>query len=99
MLRNRDHGIDLPYFGVYKTDWVAVDPNDANIVYAASWTGAWGHVDEAIFRSTDKGISWHGITHNRAPINVGAISVNPHDGYVHVGTMHGTWKLQPPGAR
>jgi photosystem II stability/assembly factor-like uncharacterized protein len=98
-IRNKDHGIDLPYFGVYKTNWVAVDPNDPNIVYAAGWTGAWGHVDEAIFRSTDKGVTWHGITYNLAPTNVGTVSVNPHDGYVHVGTMHGTWKFPPPGAR
>ncbi|MCC6220921.1 MAG: hypothetical protein IT291_06750 [Deltaproteobacteria bacterium] len=95
-LRNKNNGIAQNIFGQYSTTHVAVDPRNGDNVYLTSWSGAWGH-GQGIFRSTDKGLSWQNIAYNLAPINVGSVSVNPHNSYVYIGTMHGTWKLPPPG--
>jgi hypothetical protein len=55
-----------------------------------------GHAN-GIFRSVDKGGTWKNITGNLGPeININAVHVHPHDGYVYIATSHGTWRLPPP---
>lgn len=96
-LRNENNGITLSWLGFHKTNWVAVDPRDGNNIYIASYTSAYGHTNEAIFRSTDRGMSWQNITYNLSPISIASVAVNPHNSNIYIGSAHGTWKLPPPG--
>ncbi len=75
---------------------LAVDPCDGDNVYVVCYTSAFGHAAKTIFRSTDRGETWHDITYNLAPTSVGAVSVDPHDGYVYIRSFSGTWRLPPP---
>lgn len=73
--------------------YVAIDPNNPNILYAADRALA----GNGIFRSNDSGKNWFNITNNlNLPFGVWSIIVNPSNSYVYIGSGLGTWKLPPP---
>jgi len=91
-----EKGFTKDQYGSFSTAAIAIDPNHPNIVYAGRWIGFRGHAN-GIFRSTDYGETWENITYNLGPeFSIDDISINPHDGYVYIGSSHGTWRLPPP---
>jgi photosystem II stability/assembly factor-like uncharacterized protein len=89
-------GLEKDRFGTVSIRNVTIDPKHPNVVYAGRWITFHGHAN-GIFRSQDYGASWENITHNLGPeFTPWAVSANPHDGYVYIGSSHGTWKLPPP---
>lgn len=91
-----ESGLTKDYFGFTSFKCVAVDPNHPEVVYTGRWAPGKGH-SNGIFRSTNYGNTWENITYNlEQPFSVWSISVSPHDGTVHLGSSHGTWKLPPP---
>ena len=83
--------------GTISTKYVAIDPNNSNIIYAGS-RHSWQGQGNGVFRSTDGGNTWENITGNLGPeFTVWGLAVNPHNSYVYVGSSNGTWKLPPPG--
>jgi photosystem II stability/assembly factor-like uncharacterized protein len=73
-----DISTDLPFRWVSR---VAVDPNNAAIVYAAFSGLKWGDAEPRLFRSINYGGNWSSINGNLpdAPINVFAIDNNNSD--------------------
>jgi uncharacterized surface protein with fasciclin (FAS1) repeats len=89
-------GFTKDRFGKWNTLAVAVDPRSPNVVYAGNVSPSLGQ-SNGIFRSTDYGATWQNISYNLGPeFNAFGIGVNPHNGYVYLGSYHGTWKLPPP---
>ncbi|TWU52580.1 Dispase autolysis-inducing protein precursor [Candidatus Brocadiaceae bacterium B188] len=89
-------GFTKDRFGKWNTLAVAVDPRSPNVVYAGNASPSLGQ-SNGIFRSTDYGATWQNISYNLGPeFNAFGIGVNPHNGYVYLGSYHGTWKLPPP---
>ena len=76
---------------------VAVDPNNPNVVYAGAGLSRNSN-SNGIFMSTNHGDSWQNITYNLGQELIPlAISVDPHTGYLYVGSFHGTWFMSPEG--
>lgn len=95
-LKNDSNGLTRDRFNSISTALVAVDPNHSNILYVGAWNAALGAAN-GVFRSIDEGNTWENITFNLGPeFNTWSLIVNPHDGFVYVGSSHGTWKLPPP---
>ena len=89
-------GLEQDRFDSIPTRFVAIDPIDPKIVYAGNWIAFRGH-SNGIFRSVNSGMDWENITGELGPeFTPWALSVNPHDRYLYVGSSHGTWKLPPP---
>lgn len=89
-------GLAKDRFATLSVRNVAIDPRHPNVVYAGRSIAFRGHAN-GIFRSQDYGASWENIATNLGPeFTTWAISVSPHDGYVSLGSSHGTWKLPPP---
>ena len=89
-------GLEQDRFDSIPTRFVAIDPIDPKIVYAGNWIAFRGH-SNGIFRSVNSGVDWENITGELGPeFTPWALSVNPHDRYLYVGSSHGTWKLPPP---
>ena len=96
-------GLERDRFGTLNTRYITVDPSEPNIIYAGKWTSFYGH-SNGIFASQDSGDTWKNITYNLGPDDPNdtdepeftpwAISVNPHNGRVYVGSQHGTWYLE-----
>jgi len=96
LLRDDAHGLQKDRFDSVNTLYVTVDPAHPNVVYAGKWIAWRGH-SNGVFRSMDYGQTWENITGNLGPeFTPWAISVNPHDSYVYIGSSHGTWKFPPP---
>jgi parallel beta-helix repeat protein len=90
------NGLTEDRFGSISTRYITIDPNNPNIVYAGKWIAIYGHAN-GVFRSTDYGNTWENITYALGPeFTPWSMSVNPHNGYVYVGSSHGTWRLPPP---
>ncbi|MCC6220800.1 MAG: hypothetical protein IT291_06135 [Deltaproteobacteria bacterium] len=91
-------GFPKDAFNRYGTVAIAIDPLKPNIIYAANTDQTMGQ-SNGVFRSTDYGSTWENISYNLGPeINIAALKVNPHNGYIYLGSYHGTWKLPPPYA-
>jgi len=89
-------GLERDRFGSVSTWKITVDPGNPDIVYAGNWIAFRGH-SNGVFRSLDAGNTWENITYNLGPeFTPWALSVNPHNGGLYVGSSHGTWKLPPP---
>ncbi|MBI5194749.1 MAG: hypothetical protein HZA10_00335 [Nitrospirae bacterium] len=87
--------LETDAFGTCSTRYITVDPKHPNVVYAGKWINFYGH-SNGIFRSINYGDTWENITYNLGPeFTPWSISVNPHNGYVYVGSSHGTWRLPP----
>lgn len=71
---------------------ICVDPNDSDIVYAATLASGHG----CIFRSMDGGITWKNITGNLPRNGMSAMAVNPHTGELYKGSCIGTWIYPAP---
>jgi len=96
ILKGEESGLLKDKFGTMTVGNVCVDPTHANVVYVSKWCPWLGH-SNGIFRSEDYGETWKNITYNLGPeMTAWAISVSPNDGYVYIGTSHGSWKLSPP---
>ncbi len=98
-LKGASNGLVKDWLPDLYMQFVAVDPNDPNVLYAGQRPGSrWGHAN-GIFRSIDGGDTWTNVTGNLGPeITPWALTVNPYDSYIHLGSSHGSWKLPPPGA-
>ncbi|MEE9493012.1 MAG: hypothetical protein V3W04_06495 [Gammaproteobacteria bacterium] len=95
-LKNDAHGLEPDCFNTLSTHNIVVDPNYPNVVYAGKWITFNGQ-SNGVFRSLDSGDTWTNITANLGPeFTPWALSINPHDGYIYLGSSHGTWKLPPP---
>ena len=93
--KTEEHGIEKDRFGSLCVSSLAIDPNQPNVVYAGRWLSFSGHAN-GVFRSTDYGETWENVILNLGPeFTAWSLSVNPHDGYIYVGSSHGTWKLPP----
>ncbi|MDY6967270.1 MAG: hypothetical protein SVR08_01255 [Spirochaetota bacterium] len=91
--RTEADGFTRDRFETLDTACIVVDPDHPNIIYAGRWIAYRGHAN-GIFRSTDYGETWKNITYNLGPeFTTWSISVNPYDGYVYIGSSHGTWKF------
>lgn len=89
-------GLEKDQFDSLSTRNLTIDPNHPNVIYAGRWISFKGHAN-GIFRSLDFGKTWENITYNLGPeFTTWAISVNPNNGYVYLGSSHGTWKLPQP---
>lgn len=92
-VRDDRNGLEKDFFGGLKFSTIAVDPTSPSIIYAGQ-NHCWRGVARGIFRSTDYGKHWKNITGNLGPdLTVWAITVNPHDGTVWLGTDYGNWRL------
>lgn len=62
MYKSTDGGKSWSHIGLDKTgiiSWIIVDPNNANIVYAAAFGRGWASNSErGVFKSTDGGMTW-----------------------------------------
>ena len=95
--RAEQNGLEADRFGSVSTRFITIDPRNPNNVYAGNWIAFRGH-SNGVFRSRDAGRSWQNVTRNLGPeFTPWALSVNPHNGFVYVGSSHGTWALAPPG--
>src|SRR6185312_9306142 len=65
MYKSTDGGRTWSRIGLEKTgiiSWIIVDPNDANVVYAAALGQGWAsNPDRGVFKSTDGGATWKKI--------------------------------------
>ncbi|MDE2448297.1 MAG: glycosyl hydrolase [Gammaproteobacteria bacterium] len=65
MHKSTDGGKTWTHIGLEKTgiiSWIIVDPNDANVVYAAALGQGWAsNPDRGVFKSTDGGQTWKKI--------------------------------------
>ena len=65
MHKSTDGGRTWSNIGLEKTgiiSWIIVDPNDANVVYAAALGQGWAsNPDRGVFKSTDGGATWKKI--------------------------------------
>ena len=94
--RNEAHGLEKDAFGSMIFQRIAVDPRRPDVVYAGQ-NHCWRGAARGIFRSTDRGQTWHNISGNLGPdLTVWAISVSPHDGAVWLGTDYGNWRAPGP---
>jgi len=97
-LKDEDNGLVKDWLPNLYTQFVVVDPNDTDVLYAGSRPGSSKGHGNGIFRSIDGGETWTNITGNLGPeITPWALTVNPYDSYIYLGSSHGTWKLSPPG--
>lgn len=71
---------------------VAIDPRQANIVYAGTYYAGLPF----IFRSQDSGTTWQDITDDCPRMGSSALSVHPITGDLLQGTVCGTWIFPPP---
>lgn len=95
-LKNDANGLEPDCFNTKSTRNIAVDPDYPNVVYAGRWIVFNGQ-SNGVFRSLDSGNSWSNISANLGPeFTPWALSVNPDNGYIYLGSSHGTWKLPPP---
>ncbi|QII12859.1 exported protein [Candidatus Kuenenia stuttgartiensis] len=99
VLRNNANGIELDQFGEINTSSIAIDPNNANVVYTgtrANWKG----MANGLFRSLDGGETWTNITQNTfgTMFGISNITVRPDNSYVYISSFAGTWKLPPPSS-
>jgi len=73
--------------------FIAFHPQHTDTIYAGNWLAYRGH-SNGIFRSIDSGETWENISSNLGPeFTPWAISINPYNGYVYMGSSHGTWRL------
>jgi len=94
--KTETNGLEKDRFGTLSVRNVAIDPRHPKVVYGGRWFAFCGHAN-GIFRSKDYGASWENITAGLGPeFTTWAVSVSPHDGYVYLGSSHGTWRLPPP---
>ncbi len=88
------HGLEKDRFGTVNTGRITVDPTEPNVVYAGRVVNIYGEAN-GIFGSTDYGNTWKNITYNLGPeFTTWAISVNPHNERVYIGSSLGTWYLE-----
>jgi photosystem II stability/assembly factor-like uncharacterized protein len=82
-------------FNRYSCQKVVVDPNEPNVVYVGKAVPHLGH-SNGVFMSKDKGESWETITNELGPdFNLTALSVNPNDGALFLGSSSGNYKCYP----
>lgn len=58
---------------------IAIDPNDAGIVYVTYSGLRWGEAQSHLFRSTDYGSNWQDISSGLPDVPLNAIAINPGD--------------------
>ena len=88
-------GLGSDKAGDFHIRCVTVDPNNPDIVYVGVGLSR-ASVSNGIFMSIDRGDSWQNITFNLGQKLIPlAISVDPHTGYLYVGSFHGTWFMSP----
>jgi len=94
--KNENDGIEKDDFGTLESRALAIDPTHPNVIYLGKWIAFKGHAN-GVFRSKDYGETWTNISYNLGnQFNVWSLSLNPHDGYIYLGSSHGTWRLSPP---
>jgi len=94
--RGKSNGLTPDAFNSISTQNITVDPKYPNVVYAGKWITFKGHAN-GVFRSVDSGNSWQNITYNLGTeFTAWALSVKPDNGYIYLGSSHGTWRLPPP---
>jgi photosystem II stability/assembly factor-like uncharacterized protein len=87
-------GLALDRFGRTNIRVITVDPTEPNVVYSGRLINIYGH-SNGIFASQNKGDTWKNITYNLGPeFSTWAISVNPHNERVYIGSTHGIWYLE-----
>ncbi len=95
LYRGEEHGLKKDAHGLNQVKSIAVDPRDADIIYAGKWAPGKG-LSNGIFQSNDNGLSWEPYNYNLGSnFNVWSISVNPFNGSVYAGTTYGLQKLNP----
>jgi len=94
-VRGELSGLSRDEFGRYSSQKIVVDPNNSNYVYIGKASPHLGH-SNGVFMSTDKGENWKKITSDLGSnINLTALSVNPHNGFVYLGSSTGNYKYDP----
>ncbi len=77
-------------FNTCSTGAIAIDPDDSSIVSIGKWIAFYGHSD-GLYQSLDSGDTWENITYNLGPeFTPWALSVNPHNNLLFMGSSHGT---------
>ena len=90
--KNTSHGLVNNRFGTLNITHVAVDPLNSSVIYAGAGYKQEGQ-NNGVFRSIDSGNTWTDITGNLGPeFTAIALSVNPHNSNVYVGSHLGTWR-------
>jgi len=84
MYKSTDAGKTWSHIGLDKTgiiSWIIVDPNDPNLVYAASMGQGWvANPDRGVFKSTDGGETWKKVLYvddRTGAITLGMAPANP----------------------
>lgn len=90
-LRDHRHGLALDHFGRNYVETVIHDDDNPNILYAGRRSPGDG-VSNGLFRSSDKGESWHSWNGNLGDfLAIWSIHCSPFDNTVYIGTSHGTY--------
>lgn len=94
-VRGESAGLSKDKFGRYSSQKIVVDPNNSNFIYIGKGIPHLGH-SNGVFMSTDKGENWKDITNELGPdINITALSVNPNNGFLYLGSSTGNFKYDP----
>lgn len=105
MYKSTDAGKTWSHIGLDQTgiiSWIIVDPNDANVVYAAAMGQGWvSNPDRGVFKSTDGGQTWKKILYvddKTGAATMAMDSSNPQVLYVSMWQAYRThWMLSSGG--
>jgi hypothetical protein len=92
-LRGLESGLTHDGFGAFNFSSIAVDPKNTKRVYAGAWTDYFGN-SSGVWASFDGGTTWGNISYNLGAMSIWAVTVNPHNGSVYIGTSYGHWVLK-----
>jgi autotransporter-associated beta strand protein len=86
---NRTSGLSIPSNGSIQS--ILVDPRNRDTVYVVLQSNVGG--GNSVYRSTDAGQSWTNITGSLQDIPFWALTLDPRDGTLYLGTDTGVWYL------
>jgi photosystem II stability/assembly factor-like uncharacterized protein len=105
MYKSTDAGKTWSHIGLDRTgiiSWIIIDPNDANVVYAAALGQGWvSNPDRGVFKSTDGGQTWKKVLYvddKTGAVTLGMAPSNPQVLYATMWQVYRRhWKLSSGG--
>ena len=91
MYKSTDGGKTWAHIGLEDThviSWIAVDPNDPNVVYAAALGHVWGpNPERGVYKTTDGGQTWKKVLYVNDQTGAVTLAMDPSDPRVLYATM------------